>query len=82
MTYFLKMGNTYKVSKKEALDLKERLPAGNYVIKKNDMTGEMFLEQIDKFEFTGKVYGDTTKRADRILHAFGDTCHYWCNAYR
>ena len=49
MTYFLKMGNTYKVSKKEALDLKERLPAGNYVIKKNDMTGEMFLEQIDKF---------------------------------
>jgi len=72
MTYFLKMGNTYKVSKKEALDLKERLPAGNYVIKKNDMTGEMFLEQIDKFEFTGKVYGDTTKRADRILHAFGD----------
>lgn len=72
MTYFLKQGNTYKVSKKEALDLKERLPAGNYVIKKNEMTGEMYLEQIDRFEFKGKVYGDTNRRADRILYAFED----------
>ncbi len=72
MTYFLKQGNTYKVSKKEALDLKEKLPAGNYVIKKNEMTGEMYLEAIDKFEFKGKIYGDTVKRADRILYAFED----------
>ncbi len=72
MTYFLKQGNTYKVSKKEALDLKERLPAGNYVIKKNDMTGELYLESIDMFEFKGKVYGDTMKRAARILHSFED----------
>jgi len=72
MTYFLKQGNTYKVTKKEALDLSERLPAGNYVIKKNEMTGELFLEAIDKFEFKGKVYGDTLKRADRILYAFND----------
>ena len=72
MTYFLKQGNTYKVTKKEALDLSERLPAGNYVIKKNDMTGELLLEAIDKFEFKGKVYGDTLKRADRILYAFND----------
>lgn len=72
MTYFLKQGNSYKVSKKEALDLKEKLPAGNYVIKKNEMTGELYLEQIDKFEFNGKLYGDTAKRADRILYAFED----------
>ena len=61
MTYFLKQGNTYTVSKKEALDLHEQLPVGNYVIKKNEMTGQMFLEQIDKFEITGKIYGDTKK---------------------
>jgi len=72
MTYFLKQGNTYKVSKKEALDIQEKLPAGNYVIKKDEMTGQLFLEAIDKFEFKGKVYGDTTKRADRILYAFND----------
>lgn len=72
MTYFLKQGNTYKVSKKEALDLREQLAAGNYVVKKNEMTGEMYLEQIDPFEFTGKIYGDTMKRAERILYAFED----------
>lgn len=72
MTYFLKQGNTYRVSKKEALDIKEQLPAGNYVIKKDEMTGQLFLEQIDKFEIKGKIYGDTVKRADRILYAFED----------
>jgi ATPase family associated with various cellular activities (AAA) len=72
MTYFLKQGNTYRVSKKEALDLKEKLPVGNYVIKKNDMTGELYLEGIDRFEVKGKIYGDTVKRANRILFAFND----------
>ncbi len=72
MTYFLKQGNTYNVSKKEALDLHEHLPAGNYVIKKNEMTGQLFLEQIDKFEIKGKVYGDTNKKADRIMYSFMD----------
>lgn len=72
MTYFLKNGNTYQVSSKEALDLHEHLPAGNYVIKKNEMTGTLFLEEIDRFEIRGKVYGDTTKRAERILHTFND----------
>ncbi len=72
MTYFLKQGNSYSVSKKEALDLYEHLPAGNYVVKKNELTGQFFLESIDRFEITGKVYGDTHKRADRILYAFED----------
>lgn len=72
MTYFLKRGNTYSVSKKEALDIQEKLPAGNYVVKKNDMTGEIYLEGIDRFEFKGKVYGDTIKRANRILFSFAD----------
>jgi hypothetical protein len=72
MTYFLKNGNSYSVSKKEALDLHEHLPAGNYVIKKNEMTGQLYLEQIDKFEIRGKVYGDTNSRAERILHTFMD----------
>lgn len=70
MTYFLKVGNTYRVSKKEALDIKEQLPAGNYVVKKDEMAGQLYLEQIDSFEFEGKIYGDTVKRADRILHSF------------
>lgn len=72
MTYFLKQGNTYSVSKKEAMDLRDKLPAGNYVIKKNEMTGQLYLEQIDRFEFKSKIYGDTIRRADRILYSFED----------
>jgi len=72
MTYFLKNGNTYRVSKKEALDIRETLPAGNYVVKKDEMTGQLFLEQIEPFNIQGKIYGDTEKRAERILYAFND----------
>lgn len=72
MTYFLKQGNTFRVSKKEALDIHEQLPVGNYIIKKDEMSGQLFLEAIDRFEFKGKVYGDTMKRATRILHSFND----------
>jgi hypothetical protein len=72
MTYFLKQGNSYRVSKKEALDIQEKLPPGNYVIKKNEMTGELFLEGVDAFDIKGKVYGDTVKHAERILYAFND----------
>lgn len=72
MTYFLKQGNSFRVSKKESLDIREHLTAGNYVVKKDEMSGQLFLEAIDKFEIKGKIYGDSVKRAERILHTFGD----------
>jgi hypothetical protein len=72
MAYFLKSGNTFTVSSREALDLHEQLPAGNYVIKKNEMTGALYLEQIDGFEIKGKVYGDTVRMSNRVLDTFKD----------
>ena len=69
MTYFLKNGNTFRVSSKEAMDLHETLPAGNYVIKQ-DAFGNLFLEQIDSFEIKGKLYGNTLRHTDRILNTF------------
>lgn len=72
MTYFLKQGNSFRVSKKESLDIREHLTGGNYVVKKDEMSGQLFLEAIDKFEIKGKIYGDSVKRAERILHTFGD----------
>jgi hypothetical protein len=71
MAYFLKSGNTYKVSSKEALDLHEKLPAGNYVIKE-DPFGNMYLQGIDDFEIRGKTYGDHTRNCERILNTFQD----------
>ena len=72
MTYFLKSGNTFRVSAKEALDLHEALPAGNYIIKENPMTGELFLEHISDFEIKGKTYGDHMTNCRRILSTFND----------
>ena len=71
-SYFLKSGNTYTVSSKEAMDLHEQLPAGNYVVKQNPLTKQFYLEQIDSFEIKGKLYGNTTRHADRILNTFKD----------
>ena len=70
--YFLKSGNTYRVTKKEALDISDQLPAGNYIIQKNEMTGELYLEKIDSFQPIGKVYGDSLKNTDRIVNTFLD----------
>lgn len=72
MTYFLKSGTTFRVSSKEAMDLHEKLPVGNYVIKKDEMSGQLFLESINSFEIKGKQYGDLTKNTGRIMNTFLD----------
>jgi len=72
MSYFLKTGNTYRVTKKEALNLTEHLPGGNYIVQKDEMTGQLYLEQIDNFTSVGKVYGDSLKNTDRIVNTFLD----------
>jgi len=69
MTYFLKSGNSFRVSSKEAMDLHEQLPPGNYVIKM-DMFENLYLESIDAFPEPSKIYGDTIKNAERILNTF------------
>ena len=71
MTYFLRSGNTYRVSDEAALDLHETLPAGNYIIKE-DQFGNLFLEETDKFKPLSKYYGDTLRHADRIHRTFSD----------
>ena len=70
MSYFLKSGNTFRVSSKEAMDLHDTLPAGNYVVKEMPMDGPLYLEMIDAFEIKGKTYGDLSKNTDRILTTF------------
>ena len=69
MSYFLKNGNTFRVADKQSMDLHEKLPAGNYVVKSTPM-GELYLEQIDNFVRPSKVYGKCLKNTDRILRTF------------
>lgn len=70
MTYFLKSGTSYNVTNRESMDLHEKLPAGTYVIKKNPMTDQLYLESIESFEIKGKIYGDTIQTANRIINTF------------
>jgi hypothetical protein len=67
---FLKYGNIFKVTSTAALDLHENLPNNTYVVKFNQLTNEYYLEQIESFSFSGKVYGDCEKMRDRILGTF------------
>ena len=72
MAYFMKSGNTYRIARKEALDITEHLPGGNYTIQKDEMSGQLFLEGIDNFNIPKKIYGDCLRHTDRIVRTFMD----------
>lgn len=72
MSYFLKSGNTYRVAKKEAMNLTEHLAGGNYVVKYDELSGQFFLEHIENFEAPKRIYGDCLKNTDRIITTFID----------
>jgi hypothetical protein len=69
MAYFLKNGTSFRVSSKEAMDLHEKLPAGNYTVAVDPM-GNLYLESIDDFEIPSKMYGNTLRHTDRIINSF------------
>jgi hypothetical protein len=69
MAYFLKNGTSFRVSSKEAMDLHEQLPAGNYTVAVDPM-GNFYLESIDNFEIPKKMYGNTLRHTDRIINSF------------
>jgi ATPase family associated with various cellular activities (AAA) len=68
MTHYIKRGKTFRLTNKECLDLRGRLPVGTYSVS-CDPEG-YFLQCMDSFEIKHKLYGDTTRHADRILKTF------------
>lgn len=70
MTHFIKDGAKFQVAPKQAIDIHQTLPVGTYVVKFDEMRSSFYLEVIEDFVLTGKVYGDTTKHADRIFRTF------------
>lgn len=69
MAHFLKNGTTWRVSSKEAMNLHDTLPAGNYTVAV-DPFGNFYLESIDDFEIPTKMYGNTLRHTDRIINSF------------
>lgn len=74
MSYFIKNGNTFKVATKEAMNLHDKLPPGNYTIQK-DPYGNLYLEHIGDFIAPKKIYGTATKHTNRIINTFLDRPH-------
>ena len=69
LSYFLKSGNTFRVSNKEAMDLHDVLPVGNYTVKQ-DQFENFFLEHIEDFEVPSKLYGNIGQQTDRVINTF------------
>lgn len=69
MTQFIKNGNIWRAADEEALDIHKQLPPGNYTIKK-DPFNQFYIEQVEAFNLTHKIYGDSMKQTDRIINTF------------
>lgn len=67
---FLKHENRWSLTPDAQLDVRERLPTGNYTICQNPMTKEYFLEESERFNLPRKLYGKTRRHGDRILETF------------
>jgi len=70
MTHFLRFGDSYRLASNNAIDIKDKLPAGTYAVK-IDKEG-YYLDTIANFELPKKLYGDCTKNANRIIQTFWD----------
>lgn len=70
MTYYIRSGSMFNVSSNAGLDIHDELPLGTYTVGLDERTGKYFLDTVADFEPTGKIYGDTLQKADRILSTF------------
>jgi hypothetical protein len=70
MTYVIRMGSMYRLMDEADIEVCGTLPAKIYTVGQNPMTKEYFLEPLSDFNLPSKLYGDTEKRARRVLATF------------
>jgi hypothetical protein len=70
MSFFIKNGNSFRVTSNNNLNISNDLPPGNYTVKFDNMSKEYSLEQIDSFSLPKKLYGNIQKNTNRILTTF------------
>ena len=69
MTLYFKKGNQYNPTAEASVDLHKTLPVGTYIIGQ-DAFGNMYFEIVDDVTVPSKLYGNTTRHADRIMNTF------------
>ena len=67
---FLKNGDAWSLTPDGRMDVRDRLPAGNYTVCRSPLSGEYFLEETAAFTLPPKLYGKTERHAERILSTF------------
>jgi hypothetical protein len=72
--YFMKHGPTVRITSGEEVVITDFLPAGNYLVKFDMMSG-FYLESMDPFTLPSKMYGNHSKDADRIISTFNSRSH-------
>lgn len=71
-TQYIKQGNSFLPTAKAAMDIHQVLPPGNYTIKKDPGTGQLFFDKVADFELPKKLYGNAKSLKERILTTFLD----------
>jgi hypothetical protein len=69
MSYYLKSNELLWPTKEGQYDLQKKLPVGTYSVGCDPERG-WFLKPITDFNIGGKIYGKTTRQAERILNTF------------
>lgn len=72
MTCYLRNGTSFKPVAEKNLDLHQKLPPGNYIIKQDPNTGALFFDQVEAFANPSKLYGPVREQAQRVLTTFWD----------
>lgn len=66
----IKQGTRYTINDAQNAQSFDKLPAGTYAVKFDERSGSFFLEQTSNMNNPSKLYGDTRKKADRIINTF------------
>lgn len=74
MSFYLKDGEMLWPTQEGVYDVRDNLPVGTYTVGAHPMRG-WYLKPITDFDISGKIYGKTTRHAERILSTFTSRPH-------
>jgi hypothetical protein len=69
MSFYLKDSDQLWPTEAGVYDVRSSLPVGTYTVGNHPLKG-WYLKTITDFDISGKIYGKTTRQAERILNTF------------
>jgi hypothetical protein len=69
MTYFLRQNDTFWPRSDAGMNVKTKLPAGNYIVRQDEFK-RLHLVDSTPFKLPSRIYGDLTRQRDRIIQTF------------